>query len=96
MAATRRTPASVLASELILMGCATGLIVLTGVAPAPIAAVEPESIELVGLLRDLRAHSNQDGGHPDMGQQPYSGYGHYAGNMDARIGPAGPRLFPGL
>ena len=67
-----------------LLGTATIALLLpavTAVGEAP----APETLELTGVVRDFREHSNQDGGHPDMERRPNAGFGHYAGNIGPEL-----------
>jgi len=54
----------------------------------------PESISLVGLVRDFREHS-VEGGHPDFERRPDSGFGLYSGNVDVYLGPDNQPVFTG-
>jgi len=54
----------------------------------------PETIELVGMVRDFKERS-VEGGHTDFERRPAGGFGHYAGNISPTLGENGKPVFVG-
>jgi fibro-slime domain-containing protein len=79
---------------------------LVAATPAAILAMEaasstdgpsvdsPETITLVGTVRDFRERT-ANGGHPDFERQPSHGFGHYCDNVDPQLGADGKPVFKG-
>ncbi|MFG0275512.1 MAG: fibro-slime domain-containing protein [Phycisphaerales bacterium] len=56
---------------------------------------DPSTVELVGLVRDFRAH-NADGGHPDFGREPADGSGLTMGLVETTLDAEGKPVFTGM
>ncbi|MHC4416928.1 MAG: hypothetical protein ACYS0G_16800, partial [Planctomycetota bacterium] len=54
----------------------------------------PETIELMGIVRDMRER-NVEGGHPDFERRPDAGFGLYVGNVAPTLGSDGKPVFAG-
>jgi len=72
--------------------CAT-LLSVVGAADA-LAATNPDSITITGVIRDFRERS-EDGGHPDFEVLPDAGGGHYMGNVADTLDADGKPVFTG-
>jgi len=55
---------------------------------------EPESIELVGVIRDFRERTDAQG-HPDFERKPDHGFAHYCGNVAPYLGEDGKPVYTG-
>ncbi len=75
---------------LLVVGGTLGLMCYSAMAGGD----DPESIELVGVVRDFREKSDPDG-HPDFEQKPDMGFGHYCGNVSPYLGEDGKPIFTG-
>ncbi|MDZ4755506.1 MAG: fibro-slime domain-containing protein [Phycisphaerae bacterium] len=62
--------------------------------PAEPETAAPEEITLTGVVRDFKEHSVA-GGHVDFEATPSRGFGHYAGNIAAQLGPDNKPVFVG-
>lgn len=56
---------------------------------------DPSTVELVGVVRDFRAH-NVDGGHPDFGREPVDGPGLTMGLVETELDAEGKPAFTGM
>lgn len=68
--------------------------VLAFAGPALADEEPPATIELTGVVRDFREHSNQDG-HTDFERRPNGGFGQYCGNISETLGMDGKPVFVG-
>lgn len=83
--------------------CAVGAGVLSLVATQSATAFQfgaanpddPSTVELVGVVRDFRAH-NADGGHPDFGREPADGPGLTIGLVEPTLDGEGKPVFAGV
>lgn len=55
----------------------------------------PDTITLVGVVRDFQEPMDRPGGHPDFEATPTNGFGHYAGNIAAQLDADGKPVFAG-
>jgi fibro-slime domain-containing protein len=70
-----------------------GILTAAMAVPAVTAQAQvapPDNLQLTGIVRDFlgRTDGDVDGvsAHPDFQRQPASGFGHYMGNIDTRLG----------
>ncbi|MCA9752066.1 MAG: hypothetical protein KC591_07735, partial [Gemmatimonadetes bacterium] len=53
----------------------------------------PETIELVGTVRDFHERSHSPGGHTDFEKRPGGGFGHYVNMVEEQLGEDGKPVY---